>query len=387
MKRILSPIALLVLAAGCSRASPPAHTAETKPLAVRIEVVRAEPLAETFEAGGSVRAYTTATIASRIVAPVTAVKVRAGDRVRAGQPLVVLDARDLRESRAGAEAAALSAAQAAASARGDEAAAEAASQLAQASHRRVATLSSKKSATPAELDAAVAALKEAAARRQAAAARRLQADSAVEAAQAGARAARVAETYAVLTAPFDGIVTERSVDPGNLATPGVPLMTVEDTRRFRIEASVDAGRAAQVRVGSSASVQIEGVGTLGAGTVAEVHEAVDPTSHAFIVKVDLPSTSGLRSGLFGRVTFSSAPKPGVAVPESAVVRRGQLSMVYVDDAGRARLRMVHTGAPAGGRVAILAGLHTGDRVIVNPPPALPDGAAVAAGSADAGARP
>jgi RND family efflux transporter MFP subunit len=345
-------------------------------------------LTGTFEAGGSVRAYVTAAIASRIVAPVTDVKVRAGDRVRAGQPLVVLDARELRESRTRAEAAARSAAQAALSAQADQAAADAGSTLAQASHTRIATLRAKNSATPAELDAAVAGLEEAAARRNAAAARRLQAEGAIEAAQASARAARVAETYAVLTAPFAGIVTERRVDPGNLATPGVPLLTVEDIGRFRLEASIDAGRAALVRIGSQVPVQIDGIGALaGPATVAEIHEAVDPGSHAFIVKIDLPATPGLRSGLFGRVTFSAAAQPGIAVPQSAVVRRGQLAMVYVDEGGRARLRMVHTGAPAAGRVAILAGLRTGDRVIVDPPPALPDGASVTAAAAAPGGRP
>jgi RND family efflux transporter MFP subunit len=348
-------------------------------LPVNVHVVGSEPLAETFDAGGSVRAYATAAITSRIVAPVVEVKVRAGDRVRAGQQLVVLDARDLREGRAHAEAAALSAVQAAASARGDEAGAEAASQLAEASHPRISTLIAKNSATPAELDAAVAGLKEAEARRQAAAARRLQADSGVAGAHAAARAARIAETYAVLTAPFAGTVTERSVDPGNLATPGVPLLTLEDTRRFRIEASVDSGRAALLTIGSQVAVQVEGLGALPSpGTVSEIHEAINPVSHAFVVKVDVPAAAGLRSGLFGRVTFAVPPRPSLSVPASALIRRGQLSLVYVEDAGRARLRMVHPGATAGGRVAILAGLAEGDRVIVDPPPALADGSAVAA---------
>lgn len=384
MTRLSIPVVVLIVLTACGRVRPQhAATTAAAPIRVSAEAVQLHTLVETFEAGGSVRAYLTAAIASRIMAPVVDVKVRAGDRVRAGQALVLLDARELRESRARAEAAALSAAQATASARADESAADAAWHLADASHTRIASLVAKRSATAAEFDAAIATLRQADARKRAAAAQRLQADSAVEAAHAAARAARVAETYAVLTAPFDGLVAERSVDPGNLATPGAPLLTVEDTRRFRVEASVDAAHARSLREGDKALVSIDHRADQPlAATISEIHESVDPVAHSFVVKLDLPAAAQLRSGLFARVTFLGTPRQALAVPTAAVVRRGQLSFVYVDDGGYARLRMVHAGATeSGGRIAILAGLAAGDRVIVAPPSALTDGAPIV--SADA----
>jgi RND family efflux transporter MFP subunit len=199
----------------------------------------------------------------------------------------------------------------------------------------------------------------------------------------------VTASYATLTAPFDGVVTEKMVDPGNMATPGVPLVTVEDDRSFRLEVRLDESRASLVHVGDKVDVRLDERASGGAterataspaviaGRVAELQRMLDPGAHDFLVKIDLPAGQSLRSGMYGRAVFRGEPHRGLAIPETAVSRRGQLVVVFVVDAdNRAHLRLVNASAATDGRVEIRAGLVAGERVVVAPPPALVDGSTV-----------
>ncbi len=377
MKRAVILLLASTIAA-CGSHEDTTRATERTALQVTTAVVKTEPLAAGFEVGGSVRSRTVAVLSSRIVAPVVDVRVRAGDRVRVGQPIVMLDDRELRASASGADAALAAAKQGALAASADERAAAAAVSLATATHKRMSGLRERNSATPAEFDEAAAALESAQARAGGSAARVVASRSAIEAAQAAARVAAVAQSYATIAAPFGGIVTSRSVDPGNLASPGMPLVTIEDPEHFRMEVSVDASRAAAVTPGARVPVTVDGInGTLD-GLVAEVSQSVDPITHMFNVKIDLPPAPQLRSGQYGRVRLTGAAAPAQSVPATAVQRRGQLAVVFVEDGGIARMRLVHAGAQTGGRVPILAGLSDGERVIVDPPAAIVDGAPVAA---------
>jgi RND family efflux transporter MFP subunit len=374
---LVTVVALGGLAAACGGSAPHEAAAPRPAVSLRSLPVRVEPIAGAFDAGGSVRALTIAPLSSRIVSPVLGVHVRAGERVRRGQPLVTLDARQLDANAATASSSLAASLQGSAAADAELAAAEAALSLASTTHGRIATLRERNSATQGELDDAVAALKGAEARVSAARARQAEIRDAIEAARANARGATVSASYAVITAPFDGLVTERPADAGTLAAPGTPLVVVEDTRAYRLEVSVDASRAAAVRVGTVVPVAIEGFEPM-QGTVVESTESIDAAAHSFIVKVELPPAPGLRSGLFGRARFAGLSSPGIAVPAAAVIRRGQLAMVFVDDNGTARMRVVHAGEASDGRVRILAGLVEGDRVIENPPSDLLDGTPVTA---------
>jgi hypothetical protein len=105
---------------------------------------------------------------------------------------------------------------------------------------------------------------------------------------------------------------------------------------------------------------------------------VDSASHSFLVKIDLPSAPGARTGLFGRGRFTSGSRRVLTVPRGSLVTRGQLTFVYAVTAdGLARLRAVVTGGAGGDRVEIVAGLADGDAVVVSPPPALADGSRIA----------
>ncbi|RPJ62740.1 MAG: efflux RND transporter periplasmic adaptor subunit, partial [Acidobacteria bacterium] len=295
-----------------------------------------------------------------------------------------LDARDFQAGLARAEAGAAAAEQAVAAARTARAGADASLSLASATHRRISELRAKNSATPNELDQAVAGLRGAEAQAQGAEAGIRQAEAGLVAARAALDSARVALSWATITAPFDGIVTEKLAEPGNMASPGVPLMVVEDVRGFRLEVRVDEARVGEVDLEKPVEVVLDSPpGSPAAqaaplnGRIAEVSRALDPGSHAFLVKVDLPEASKLRSGMFGRARFSGPAHKALTVGAEALVRRGQLTSVYVVDRdNRARNRMVEVTDAVGGRVEVAAGLDAGERVVLAPPATLVDGARV-----------
>ena len=330
-----------------------------------------------YESGGVVRARQVAVISSRVVAPVVAVRVTAGDRVTRGQVLIQLDAREAGAQASRASASATGMRLSLEAAQAERRSAESAVVLARATHARVKGLVEKNSATAQELDQAVATLAGADARVSGTIARVAEVEAGLVAAKAGEEVASVNASYAVLTAPFDGLVSNRQVDPGSMAAPGVPLLTIEDTSAYRLEVRVDESRAHLVAPGAAAEVRIdrgtaEDDGWM-AANVAEV-ESVDPALHSFVVKLDLPRSASLRSGVFGRARVSGPSQRVLAVPATAVVRRGQLTLVFVVDAdGAARLRMVSPGRESQGRVEVLAGLKEGDRVVLTPSDAIADG--------------
>jgi len=308
-----------------------------------------------------------------------------GDRVRAGQRLIALDGRDLDASRHQADASAAALERSAEAAAADREATTAAQALARATHDRMATLHARRAATSQELDEARSALQIAEAQLRAANARIAELDAARESARAAAAGAAVTASFAVLSAAFDGIITEKSVEPGNLAGIGVPLLRLEDTRSFRLEARLDESRAiliangdpVQILLGTSVPSQDR---TL-TGRVAEVSRAIDAASHAFLVKIDLPAHPSLRSGVFARARFAGETRQAITVPDAAIVRQGQLSNLFVvTGESRARMRVVRTGESDDGRVEVVAGLAPGEPVIVNPAPSLRDGDPVRVGS-------
>lgn len=374
--------ALLVAAlagAACSttsKAEPAAATAA--PIAVTTATAASTAVPDTFEAGGIVRARLTSAIASRVMAPVTDVRVHAGDRVRRGDPLIRLDAREMTANRDRAGAAATAARESSAAADADVAAADANLALARATHQRIAELAGKKSATPQELDQAVAGLRAAEAQLRAAQARRNAAAAGEHAADAAASAADTGLSYTTLVAPFDAVVSERAIDPGAMAAPGVPLLVLEDVSALRLEVRVDEARVSQLQPGQPVDVAVgtERAGAPAVWTAAHIAEIarVDAASHTFVVKIDLPNSTDVRSGSFARARFGGPPRMALTVPAAALVPRGQLTFVFVvDPQSVARLRAVSPGAAADGRRELLAGVAAGEVLVVNPPPSLADG--------------
>jgi RND family efflux transporter MFP subunit len=358
---------------GCSRDTEATRVETAEPLPVTVATVSMADVAGTFEAGGVVQARTTATIMARIVAPIREVRAVPGDRVRAGQVLIVMDGRDLAAHARSARALAASADQGVAAANSEKQAAEAALSLARATYERIAGLHAKRSATAQELDDATGALRAAEARATGAAARVQAATAGAEGARAASEAADTTEAFATIAAPFDGVVTEKMIEPGNMAAPGTPLLRIEDTRDFRLDVRVDESRVGQISPGTAVP-GADGVPAIVSGTVTEVGRAVDADSRAFLVKVRLPVDARLHSGMFGRAHFSTQARRVLTVPAGALVRRGQMTSVFVVEQDTARLRLVNVSG-----TEVLAGLSDGETVIVDVPPGLTDGRRVRTG--------
>jgi RND family efflux transporter MFP subunit len=381
MNRLIGIIALGLVAggiSGCGQNEHVPHADGSQPLVVMVAPVVATEVADRLEAGGVVAAPESALLSSRLVATVSDVRVEAGDRVRARDVVVTLDAQDVteraREARAGAVAADTSLIRA----RAEQGAADAEHRLAAAWQTRIAALYARHSATGQERDEADARLTAAAARLAAAQAAVEGAEAHLESAGAAVGVAAATESFVTIRAPFDGLVTERLIDPGNLAAPGVPLVRVESDGARQVLVRVDEARAGDIHPGDRVDVQIDAAesGPGLEGVVAEVARAVGADQRAFTVKVTLPQIVTARTGTFARVVFRGAPHKALLIPAAAVRRQGQVSSVFVARDGVATLRLIQEGVSSHAGVEVLAGLDAGESVVTSSPAQLVDGARV-----------
>lgn len=362
--------------AGCSESPRDDGAAALPPVAVSTVAVAEQQWPSIYEATGTVRARTSAVIAAKLLGYVREVKVQAGDRVKEGQPLITLDARDLDVNSRKAEAALEEVRSSVPEADSAVAGAKANLDLAQTTFNRMEELWNKKSISNQEFDEASAKLKAAQATHEMARARRTQLDAHAARIQQDVRATEVARSYAEITAPFAGVVTAKSVDPGALAVPGAPLLTIEREGAYRLEASVEESRLAAIRVGQPVSVRLDGVDRLLEARVSEIVPAVDAASRSYTVKIDLPIVPTLRSGAFGRASFSLGSRSPLTIPAGAVTQRGQLQSVVIAENGVAHTRLITIGQKSKDQVEVLSGLTAGENVIFPVPAGLSDGAAV-----------
>ena len=178
---------------------------------------------------------------------------------------------------------------------------------------------------------------------------------------------------AAVTAPFDGVVTRRLMEPGDLAAPGKVLFSMEDQSLLRLEIDVAESLAGPVALGQSFRVEVEGAGVDVEGKVSEVAPSADVGSRTFRIKLDFPPSPTLRPGQFGRAFLPRGVRKGLLIPQSSWIRRGQMDYVFVAKEGQAHLRIVRLGRANGQRVEVLSGLDGGERIVINPPADLRDG--------------
>lgn len=376
-KPLLLMIPLAFWMNGCGGPGPASKNA-TPAAAVVVSAVTAaeQPWPAIYEATGTVRARTSAVIAAKLMGYVREVKVQTGDRVREGQLLVTLDARDLDVNSRHAEAALEEVRSSMPEADSAVTGAKANLDLAQITFNRMLDLFNKKSISNQEYDEASAKLKAAQAAYQMARAKRTQLDAQAARVQQDVRASEVARSYAEITAPFAGIVTAKTVDPGTLAVPGTPLLTIEREGAYRLEASVEESHLSAIRMGQPLSVTLDGIDRALDARVSEIVPAVDAASRSYLVKIDLPNAPGLRSGTFGRASFSTGSRVALTIPAEAVTERGQLESVLVAENGIARTRLITAGSKNKDRIEVLSGITAGDKVIFPVLQGLGDGAAV-----------
>ena len=307
-----------------------------------------------LRATGTVHARETAVVSAQVAGRIQQVLVREGDSVRAGQTLVVLDDAALRASVDQAQAGVKAA-------QDEQAAAQTDEKLAASTLDRYRQLQAEKSISPQEMDEV--------AQRAAAASARLEAVRAqTDAARSQVSGAHTMLGYTRLLAPFAGVVTARLADPGTLATPGAPLLQMDQSGALQLVATVDESAIGSIHKGMKAQIAIDGGNTTSlTGTVAEIDPAADPVSHSFLVKIDLPSSSQLRAGMYGTAEFANGVRQAIVIPRSTVVMRGSLACAYVlDNQGIAQLRSLTIGATQGDLVEVLSGISPGEKLVDAP---------------------
>jgi RND family efflux transporter MFP subunit len=344
-------VAAAVLA-GCGASHDPSKKSSSpSSISAATALVEKASLPDRLTLYGTVTADRSAAVSSRVTANVVAVPARVGQTVAAGDVLVVIDA--------------ATASGQVAQAKGALAQARAALSLAERNYERYKALAASGSASPLELDMNRMQYEQAKGAVQ-------QGEGAVEAASSVARESRV-------TAPFAGRVASRLVEAGDLAAPGRPLVMIESATGRRLVVQVPAGTVAAsgLAIGKKLAVRVDGVAADLMGTVVEMSPGADAVAHTYTVTLELGGAP-VATGLTGRATLETAVRSSVLVPESAVLASGGVSLVALkDEAGKARTRVVTTGASQGGKVEILSGLSGGETVLVGlaAPPA--DGAPVA----------
>ncbi|HUL35605.1 MAG TPA: efflux RND transporter periplasmic adaptor subunit [Candidatus Eisenbacteria bacterium] len=361
-------VAAALFSAGCggeNRLAPP--KAETVS-GLRLQEIHMQNVPDELEAPGSVIAASTAQVAARTMGTVLQVAVREGDLVKRGQLLAQLDERELAARRNAALAASQGAAAGVTQASKAFAAAQAQADVAKKTFDRYTFLKEQKSVSPQEFD-------EIAAKDQAAQANLEQAQAGLHRAEAGAtqadaelHAAQDVASYARVAAPFDGRVIRRSIEPGTLVSPGMPLFIIEDTGRYQLEATLPAEALATVKKNSPARVELDAWGQKSlTGKVAEIEAGADPTTHTLQARVDLPREPGLQSGMFGRAFFARGQMQALALPVDAVVTRGQLRGIFVaGDDHLLHWRVITLGKTLDDQVLVLSGLNDGEVVVRNP---------------------
>jgi RND family efflux transporter MFP subunit len=352
--RLLVALPFIAVLGACSGQGRPSAQAPEIVRNVALFSAQKKDVPDVLKAVGTVRAAQTSAVSSQLMGNVVEVRAREGDHVERGHVLAVIDESQPR--------AALERATAADNASQQQlAAAESDLVLAESTLQRYQALYEKKSVSPQEFD-------EVKARQQSALARRDMARADHEQADAALAQARTMFEYTRIRAPFDGVVSERKVDPGTLASPGMPIFALEDVHRYRLEVSLNETDLPYVHVGQPATVLVDALGEHELkGKVSEIVPDADPGSRSFLVKIELPADSHLRSGLFGRAQFSRGERQSLLVPRTAIVERGQLEGIFVLDQNRvAVLRYVTLGKPMGDNVEVLAGLADGDRVVAKP---------------------
>ena len=303
-------------------------------------VVEYRQLQRVAPAEGVVEAVRQSALAAQVAGRVVALGVKAGDSVKAGQVLVQIDPRTAVQ----AEAASQSQVR------------EARANLANArsKYERSKQLFAQKFISQAALDQAEAEY--------------VAAQEQTAAAVANASQAATSTSFTTIAAPYAGVVASTEVEVGDMAVPGRALVTVFDPRALRVTATLPQAVLAQVKLDAPVAVEVPTLERSFASERVTVIPVADTRTHTTQVRLDLPEARGLLPGQYARALFVTGHARALAIPAAAVLRRSELTAVYVlDRSGGAHLRQVRLGEAAGeGMVEVLAGLLPGERVSLEP---------------------
>jgi RND family efflux transporter MFP subunit len=328
------------LLAACGEAPAPKPAAQST-ATVKTAAVEIRDIELTTSAEAVIEAVRQSTVSAQIAGRIVELRFDVGDYVKQGEVIARIDERAVSQ----AEAASVAQVREAQAALGN----------ARAQYERSKQLLAQKFISQAALDQAEAAYKAAQAR--------------VTALLAGAGAAATERSFATVLAPYSGVVSARLVELGEMATPGRPLMTGFDPSTLRAVATVPQAQVAAIRALGKARIEVPSIGRWVEVKSMTIVPSADPRTHTTQVRLELPpDVRGVYPGVYARAHFVTGSAPRLLAPRAAILRRSEVTAVYVvDEQGRARLRQVRLGS-AGDEtsVEVLAGLEPGERVALEP---------------------
>ncbi|GAA4450412.1 efflux RND transporter periplasmic adaptor subunit [Rurimicrobium arvi] len=336
----LYSLAALSMLSACGNSGEKEETSQTTPVEVTVSTAGTGSVNGQTEASGQVEAVRSAMISTRMMGYIQKIYVDIGDKVKQGQVLFSINAADIRAKSGQANA--------------SVAQAEAALANAKKDYERFTVLYQQNSATAKEMDNITFQYKAAQAQ--------------LEAARQMHNEVKANMSYAVVTAPFDAVITQKMMDAGSMATPGMPVLMMEQPGALQITASVTEASVTSIHEGDQVSVNISALGKQISGKVARISQSASATGGRYIVKVAIPEDKDIRSGMYATVAFSNRNLTGVQehilIPQSSLVHQHELTGLYtIDNKKTAVLRWVRTGKVSGAQIEILSGLQAGEQYI------------------------
>ncbi|WP_439153094.1 efflux RND transporter periplasmic adaptor subunit [Winogradskyella sp.] len=323
-------------------------------ISVKVNTVETNSNSPFLSVSGKIQATNSADLSTRMMGYVDKVHVNVGDKVRKGQLLVSINNSDLQAKRAQVNAGITEA--------------TAAFNNAQKDYNRFKNLFAENSASQKEMDDMTANFEMAKAR--------------LEVAKQMRNEINAQFAYSNITAPFKGTITGKNVKVGDMANPGMPLISIETPGNFEVMAMVPETEISEIKAGTTVNVLIKSINQTIKGKVKEVSTSATNTGGQYLVKIDLEKTdTNILSGMFTTIQFPverKAKSSMVLIPTKAIVTSGQLSGVYtVSQSGTALLRWLRLGRSFGDQVEVLSGLGSNEKYIISAEGKLFNGAKVA----------
>ncbi|ULC57871.1 efflux RND transporter periplasmic adaptor subunit [Flaviramulus sp. BrNp1-15] len=351
---IIAVIALSIFITSCGSDEKKTVADNTPAIAVKVNAVQADGNNPFITASGKIQAENSADLSTRMMGFVNKVHVNVGDNVRKGQLLLSINNADLQAKRAQVNASITEA--------------TAAYNNAQKDYTRYKNLFADNSASQKEMDDMTAHFEMAKAR--------------LEAANQMKNEVNSQFAYSNITAPFSGVITSKNIEAGDMANPGMPLISVEAPGKFEVIAMVPESEISKIKKGTEVSVIVKSINETIKGKVTEVSTSAKNTGGQYLVKVALDKTdTKILSGMFTTVQFPIAKKASastmVLIPTEAIVEKGQLTGVYtVSQSNTAVLRWLRLGRTFGSDVEVLSGLNSDESYIVSAEGKLFNGAKI-----------
>jgi RND family efflux transporter MFP subunit len=324
-------LGVLLHSTGCGHESKLPEAERLSSVAVRTERIEKKPHLDVEEVVGTVRPRLRARVEAKVAGRIERLPASLGQAVKQGDLLAELESREIQ-------------------AKLDQAVAV--HKQTERDLARFATLLRQEAVTQAEFDAA---------------------EARDRVAEAALEEARTMLAYTKVVAPFDGVIARKLADVGDLASPGRPLVEIEDPSTLQLVLDVPEALVSRVQIGAKTPVRIASLERPSEATVSEISPSANPTSRTFQVKLDLTRSPGLFAGQFGRAAIPVGESQTLRAPASAVAVRGQMEMVFVVTNQLARMRLVKTGRRIGDDVELVSGVSGGETIVAEGVEKLRDG--------------